>query len=78
MKANKTLERLGWKLVREDELFIVYENINKYNVSFKLVFCLEQKCIELSGYGMYDTPFVRLKPVDVNAIYKKIDELGWE
>ena len=76
-KANDLLKELGSEIIHEDNMFIIYEWKNKWGISYKLVFCLEQRCIELTGYGMYDTPFVRLKRSDLKAIERKMKELGW-
>ena len=72
-KADEMFEELGYKIEEKDN-FKTYIKYHKY-VTYRIVFCIEQKEI----YFCNDTNiyFTRFNLKELQAINEKVKELGW-
>lgn len=69
------LEELGYEKKSDNKHFIEY--IKKYEyVTYRIVFCIEQECVELCNDS--DGYFTRFNAQELQAINKKVEELGWK
>ena len=73
MKADEMFEKLGYEKEESDN-FKTY--IKKYEyVVYRIVFCIEQKCIEFCNDS--DVYFTRFNSKELQAINQKCKELNW-
>ena len=72
MKAKEMFEKLGYK-IEENETYITYEN-NKNFITFNKK--SNEINISMGGKGWYSTFFIDNIEL-LQAINKKVEELGW-
>lgn len=78
MTAKEQFEKLGYEY-NEDDFYIRYYENNDMTVKNNIIFCKEQKCIELiPKFNNKDHYFTRMNMSLLQAINKQISELGWE
>ncbi len=72
--ADEMFEELGYEKKDDNKFFITYIKRKEY-VTYRIVFCIEQKCIEFCNDS--DGYFTRFNPEGLKAINEKVKELGW-
>lgn len=72
-KADEMFEKLGYEIEEKDN-FKTYIKRHEY-VTYRIVFCIEQKCIEFCNDT--DIYFTRFNLQELQAINEKVKELGW-
>ncbi|MCI9434060.1 MAG: hypothetical protein HFI86_02125 [Bacilli bacterium] len=86
MSAKEMFEKLGYKLTRNDDLFITYSHTLKHDKKYyyAITFELKYKQIKIERYRsellrqlFSKEDMIGLYLDDVQAINKQIDELGW-
>lgn len=86
MSAKEMFEKLGYKLTRDDDSFIIYSYTLKYDKKYYYVITFELKYKQLK-IERYRSELLRklfskedmigLYLDDIQAINKQIEELGW-
>lgn len=72
--ADEMFKELGYEKQEDNKFFITYIKRKEY-VTYRIVFCIEQKCIEFCNDS--DGYFTRFNPEELQAINEKCRELGW-
>lgn len=73
-KADEMFKKLGYKKKSNNKFFKEYV-LKKQYVVYRIVFCIEQKCIEFCNDS--DGYFTRFNGEELQAINEKVKELGW-
>lgn len=68
--AKEMFEELGYKLIQDDAIWLIYNFDNKFNIEF-------YKPQQNIHVGTKEALFSTIYTDDLQAINKQIEELGW-